>query len=42
MNETKLTRFTVRERVVHWLVVLGFLYAAHTSSEALCEDSMCN
>ena len=30
MNEQKLTRFTVRERVVHWLVALNFLYAALT------------
>ena len=30
MNEFKLIRFTVRERVVHWLVALSFLYAALT------------
>jgi formate dehydrogenase subunit gamma len=28
--ETKLTRFTVRERVVHWCTALSFLYAALT------------
>jgi formate dehydrogenase subunit gamma len=29
-TETKVTRFSVRERVVHWLVALAFLYAALT------------
>ena len=29
-TESKVIRFTVRERVVHWLVALGFLYAALT------------
>jgi formate dehydrogenase subunit gamma len=29
-TETRLVRFTVRERVVHWLVALAFLYAALT------------
>jgi formate dehydrogenase subunit gamma len=30
MNETRLIRFTVRERVVHWIVALSFLYTALT------------
>src|SRR5438132_9864539 len=29
-NESRLTRFSVSERVVHWLVALSFLYAALT------------
>src|SRR5262245_8764907 len=28
--ETKIIRFTVSERIVHWLVALTFLYAALT------------
>jgi formate dehydrogenase subunit gamma len=29
-TESKVTRFSVRERLVHWLVALAFLYAALT------------
>ncbi len=29
-NESRLTRFSVSERVVHWLVALSFLYTALT------------
>jgi formate dehydrogenase subunit gamma len=30
MNDSRITRFTTTERVVHWLVALAFLYSALT------------
>ena len=30
MSDVRLDRFTVTERVVHWLVAFSFLYAALT------------